>query len=128
MKANLSNGKLVLEGTIDLTTGRGFGSMLGGLPEDFLAGTPSEVLSTIAMRYWHPIASRANKWSSAVFELALYATGVEDLQLDKQTFRRLERVVRDYKSRMTNFNEGNANVARYVLKHAVKRAKGDNLI
>lgn len=128
MKATLTNGRLELSGSLDLSTGRGFGNMSEGLPENFLDGNVADVCGTIAVRYWHPFVALSNKWSVAVSELAFYATGAEPCKLTKPAFRRLERVVRDYKSRMTNFNDGNANLARFVLKHAVKRAKSENLI
>jgi hypothetical protein len=110
---------------VDFTQGRGFGNMGLGLPSNFLTGEPTKVCATIAALYMNPDATKTNKYSQAMTFLALYASGAH-VCLDKQQFRQLERVVREYQSimRASQYEHTmNASFAGYVLKRAVKRAK-----
>jgi hypothetical protein len=118
---------------VDFEKGRGYGEMGVGLQDNFLSvGNNEQICSTIAMLYLHPNVegtARANQLSQAMSMLALYAGGAA-VQLNKQQFRLLERRVRTYASymRAPQF-DGTFNLAfaKYVLKHAVKRAKKDGL-
>lgn len=128
MKATkIENGKFSVSGVLDLTTSRGFGDMSAGLPEDFLAGNPAEVAATIALRYYHPVEALTTPESRAMVALAWYATGAERVVLSKQEFRRLERAVKRYASIASGHNAGNEQLARFVVRQAVARAKDEGL-
>lgn len=120
--------------SVDFTQGRGFGRMGEGLPADFLdTREPLVVTSTIAALYANPEdedGRLTNKYSRAMVSLALFAGGCP-VTLTKQQYRKLERRVRDYASFMDcEQYEGayNLSFARYVLRHARRRAQGDGVI
>lgn len=119
---------------VDFSEGRGFGAMGAGLPANFLTLEPMMVCGTIAALYHNPSdedgARRTNKHSRAVVQLALYAGGFA-VGLSKQQFRQLERAVRGYAGVMEApqyATSKNLDFARYVLRHAAKRAKEEGLI
>lgn len=118
---------------VDFEQGRGFGPMGVGLPTTFLTFDRAYVCGTIAALYMNPNDEdgkrRTNKFSRAVAQLALYAGGF-GVTLNTQQFRKLERKVGEYLDLMNaQFpNTNNPGYARYVLRHAVKRAKTESVI
>lgn len=132
--------------SVDFDNGRGFGSMMAGLPRNFLDGEPLHVCATIAAIYLHPepvqykhqaldgtcdrSKVRVTLDSQAVGYLALYAGGVA-VRLSTKQFRKLERRVRHYMSlmRAPHFEHtGNLEIATYVLDRALRRARTDEVI
>ena len=120
---------------VNFDEGRGYGSMGAGLHRDFLTFDKLQVGATIAALYFNPEDGedgprRSNCASRAMVSLALYASG-SMVTLNRQQFRGLERRVRRYASEMAApmyENANNLGFARWVLKHAVKRAKTEKVI
>lgn len=130
MKATLHSGQLVVSGEIALSRGLGF-SRIEGDAEQFFAGSAQDVLATIAVTYWHPAVERMNAYVTAVNRLALYAAGCDGVEPSKQEFRRLERKLKEYAGILLadEFDGAlNHRIVRFVLRHAVARAKGEGLI
>jgi hypothetical protein len=113
---------------VDFETGRGFGDVSTGLPEDFLEGDKQTVLVTIATIFTHPNPMSLTMEAQAVAYLALFAAGAQ-VALTKQQFRQLERRVETYESWMRGISrQRNEAFAAYVRKHAVRRAKAAGII
>lgn len=122
---------------VNFDEGRGYGSMGAGLHRNFIAeGDKLLVGATIAALYHNPNDSGADgkrrtcEVSRAMVQLALYASGCA-VTLDRKQFRALERRVRRYASEMdcSHFEHtNNLTMARWVLKHAVARAKAEKVI
>lgn len=111
--------------SVDFTRSRGFDDMGRGLHPSILTGEPTKVCATIAALYMNPDPTLTTKYSQAVAFLALYASGAH-ICLDRQQFRRLEKVVREYRDIMgaPQYEHSlNRSFANYVLKRAVRRAK-----
>jgi|AGTN01.2.fsa_nt_gi hypothetical protein len=121
---------------VDFTKGRAYGPMGVGLHRNFLTFDRLLVGATIAALYHNPEDDGeggprlTNTASRAMVQLALYASGCA-ATLDRQQFRGLERRVRRYASEMASHHFeswNNLSFARWVLKHAVKRAKTEKVI
>lgn len=119
---------------VNFEDGRGFGPMGQGLPTNFLTFDRAYVCGTIAALYNNPVDDdgkrRTNKSSRAMTQLALYAGGF-GVTLNTQQFRKLERKVTEYAGIMAAemySGTNNQGFARYVLRHAAKRAKAEKVI
>lgn len=119
---------------VNFEDSRGYGAMGQGLPTNFLTFDRAYVCGTIAALYNNPSDDdgqrRTTKASRAMTQLALYAGGF-GVTLTTQQFRKLERKVSDYASTMSAAQfagTNNLGFARYVLRHAAKRAKVEKVI
>lgn len=136
MTTQKNNGPQINAG-VNFDEGRGYGSMGAGLHRNFFASDNKLLVgATIAALYHNPNDSGADgtrrtcEVSRAMVQLALYASG-SAVTLDRKQFRPLERRVRRYASEMdcAHFEHtNNLTMARWVLKHAVARAKAEKVI
>lgn len=101
------------------------------LPDDFINGETTFVLTTIAMLCMQPTPKLVEPHPQCIATLAIYAAGCA-VVLDKQQFRKLERTLvmyLEYVAKEDRFADtNNWAYVNYVREKAVERAKRDELI
>lgn len=116
--------------TTDWESTPGWEPMGVGLADNFLAGDPTTVLTTIAMLCMQPNPKEVTPHPQSLATLALYAAGCAVTLTTKQ-FRKLERTVVQYMDAVGGerfIGTKNWDYASYVRDRAVERAKREMVI